>query len=238
MAALRHLGLAGSYEARLAGHAELETAIDELREGLLHGANITMPLKRAAAAAADHLTPEAQVSNSANTLRFRDGLVEGHSTDVVASRFAFSDPRFDIAAPILIQGAGGAAAAALVGAEGRVVYMTARDPARAASVSSLRVGPTTVVPFGTGVVGAILVNATPLGMGGEFLPEATLAVASGLIDLPYGDQPTPAVQLALDSGLPVMDGIEFLVLQALASFEWWTGIEAPREVMLERARKP
>jgi shikimate 5-dehydrogenase len=34
-----------------------------------------------------------------------------------------------------------------------------------------------------------------------------------------------------------LDGVEFLVLQAVASFEWWTGLQAPFEVMLERARK-
>jgi shikimate 5-dehydrogenase len=34
-----------------------------------------------------------------------------------------------------------------------------------------------------------------------------------------------------------MDGIEFLVLQAVASFQWWTGMPAPTEVMLEAARK-
>jgi shikimate 5-dehydrogenase len=35
-----------------------------------------------------------------------------------------------------------------------------------------------------------------------------------------------------------MDGVEFLVLQAAGSFEWWTGIDAPLAVMLEAARKP
>jgi shikimate 5-dehydrogenase len=34
-----------------------------------------------------------------------------------------------------------------------------------------------------------------------------------------------------------MDGVEFLVLQAALSFEWWTGLEAPFDVMLEAARK-
>jgi shikimate 5-dehydrogenase len=34
-----------------------------------------------------------------------------------------------------------------------------------------------------------------------------------------------------------MDGVEFLVLQAASSFEWWTGLVAPFEVMLESARK-
>jgi len=71
----------------------------------------------------------------------------------------------------------------------------------------------------------------------ERLPEATMGVASGLVDLAYGHDPTPTVTWAEGTGLPVMDGVEFLVLQAASSFEWWTGLVAPFEVMLESARK-
>jgi shikimate 5-dehydrogenase len=70
------------------------------------------------------------------------------------------------------------------------------------------------------------------------LPKAILRPASGLVDLVYGDEPTTTVSQARESGLPVMDGIEFLVLQAVASFEWWTGRLASVEVMLQAARKP
>jgi len=236
-AAMRHLGIEGTYEARRAGPVELAHAIAELGEGKLHGINVTMPLKREAAIAANSLTVEAQASGSVNTLRFRDGVVEGHSTDVVASRLAFSDPRFDSRAPILVLGSGGASAAVLAGAEGRRVYLAARDPARAASLVDLTRPSATMIGFGTPVAGAMVVNATPLGMQGESLPDGIIEVASGLLDLAYGDVPTRTVQQAGRSGVPVLDGVEFLVLQAMASFEWWTGARPPYEVMLERARK-
>jgi len=236
-AAMRHLGITGSYVARRAGVFELDSAVGELRRGTLHGMNVTMPLKRAAAGAADTLTEEARASGSVNTLRFREGLVEGHSTDVVASRSALHDPRFDSEAPVLILGSGGAAAAALIGAAGRLVYLAARSAHRADDlVDEVRV-PANVVHFGVGVAGAVVLNATPLGMAGQTLPEEITDVASGIIDLPYGDEPTPTVLRSVGSGVPVMDGVEFLVLQAAASFEWWTGVEAPVEVMLEAARK-
>ena len=93
-----------------------------------------------------------------------------------------------------------------------------------------------MVPIGVGVSGALVVNATPLGMGGERLPEAITATASGIIDLPYGPGETLTVAGARDAGLPHMDGVEFLVLQAAASFEWWTGVPAPIEVMVRAAR--
>jgi len=236
-AAMRHLGIEGSYEARRAGPAELAAALTELRDGELAGINITMPLKGEAAAMAETLTAEASVSMSVNTLRHRAGAVEGHSTDVIACRTAFSDERFDGAAPILILGSGGAAAAALAGGSGRAVYVAARDRDRAAALLARAGAEAGLVRFGAGVAGALVVNATPIGMGGEGLPKGVTGPASGIIDLAYGVEETRTVSEARRSGLPVMDGVEFLVLQAAASFEWWTGLSAPVEVMLQAARK-
>lgn len=237
-AAMLHLGIDGTYEARRAGRAELAAAVTELRDGGLDGMNITMPLKGEAASMAETLTAEASMSGSVNTLRHRAGAVEGHSTDVIASRMAFSDERFDASAPVLILGSGGAAAAALVGAPDRILFVAARDRDRAAALLA-RVGAEAgVVRFGAGVAGALVVNATPIGMGGESLPPEVTGPASGIIDLAYGaEEETRTVSEARRSGLPVMDGVEFLVLQAAASFEWWTGLSAPVGVMLRAARK-
>ena len=236
-AAMRHLGIEGHYEAIRAGAAELAHAVAAMRSGALQGINVTMPLKEEAARMADVLTDEASKSGSVNTLRPRDDRVEGHSTDVIAARLAVADQRFEASAPLLVLGAGGAAAAVLVGAAGRVVFLSARHPERAAALAE-RIGVDVgLVRFGAGVAGAVVVNATPLGMRGESLSESIVGPASGIIDLAYGDAPTPTVDRALESGLAVMDGIEFLVLQAVGSFQWWTGMPAPTEVMLEAARK-
>ena len=235
-AAMAHLGIDGSYTARRVRGGELSDVVSELRKGFLDGANVTMPLKLEAAALADDLTVEAAASGSVNTLRLRSGLVEGHSTDVVASARAFSDERFDQSAPILILGAGGAAAAAIIGAAGRVVYVAARNVQRATALVD-KLGSGGVVPLGVGVSGALVVNATPLGKGGgERLAEAITATASGIVDLPYGPGDTLTAAVARAAGLPFMDGVEFLVLQAAASFEWWTGVPAPTEVMVRAAR--
>ena len=235
-AALIHLGLDGRYLAIRAGSAELRAAVAQLRAGSLHGFNVTMPLKEEAASLAEDLTEEASRSGSVNTMRARDGVIEGHSSDVVATVKALSDPRFDLQAPVLVLGAGGAAAALLVGAQDRNLYVASRTEQLARALLD-RVGiEAGVVTFGAGVTGALVVNATPLGMAGEHLPEQITGVASGIIDLAYGPTETPTVSKARETGVPVMDGVEFLVLQAAVSFEWWLGRPAPLEVMVAAAR--
>jgi shikimate dehydrogenase len=124
----------------------------------------------------------------------------------------------------------------LAGAATRDIYLAARNEGRARALVE-RIGiDAGVVPFGAGVTGAVVINATPLGMNGEILPERVLGVASGIIDLAYGQNETPTVAQAAAKGLPLMDGVEFLVLQAAASFEWWLGRPAPIEVMVAAAR--
>jgi shikimate dehydrogenase len=235
-AAMSDLGIDGTYVAIRAGLAELREVVEELRRGAWDGINVTMPIKFAAAEASDLLTDAARVSGSVNSLRLRRGRIEGHSTDVTASGSALGDSRFPSGAPVLVLGSGGAAAAALGATTDRAVYASSRSPEKLDSLLR-RVGVAAgVVPFGSGVAGAIVVNATPLGMGGEKLPEGILEVAGGLVDLPYGAGPTGTVEWATRKGLPVMDGIEFLVLQAADAFRWWTGVEPPFDVMLRAGR--
>jgi shikimate dehydrogenase len=84
-AALDHVGLKGSYVAIRAGSSELRAAVEQLREGSFDGFNITMPLKEEAATLAEDLTAEAGRSGSVNTLRARNQVIEGHSSDVIAT---------------------------------------------------------------------------------------------------------------------------------------------------------
>lgn len=220
-------GIEGDYAIRTVGRGGIAPTIAELREGTLDGVNITMPLKLEAFAACDLVTSDAGRSGSVNTLRCRDGSVEGHSTDIVAFREAFQ--LAPSGAPLLVLGAGGSARAAIAAWDGEVI-VSARDQAQAEALGG-------AVAWGSAVADAVLVNATSLGMAGETLPPQVLESASVLIDLPYGDHTTPAVGFALARGMPVVDGLGFLAEQAAASFEWWTGTAVDSALLIDAARK-
>ncbi|MDH3539909.1 MAG: shikimate dehydrogenase [Acidimicrobiia bacterium] len=220
-AALAAAGIRGSYEARRVDVAGMESAVEEIRTGHLHGANVTMPHKRVAARLADSLEADAARAGSVNTLLIRAGVVAGASTDVEGIRRAWGRlPE----GPVLILGAGGAAAAALLALEGRPLSVSARRPDAARALVARSGVEATVSEWGKPVDGAVVVNATALGMQGERLPESLLASAAGLFDMPYGKGQTPAVVTAVAHGLPVVDGVEMLISQAALSFELWTGV--------------
>jgi shikimate dehydrogenase len=234
-AALAGCGIEGRYTRRRVDAVGLYRAVGEMRAGGLDGANITMPHKGLAARACDRLSAEAAAARSVNTLVREAGEVVGHSTDVTGLRAVLARLGLDPAAPVLLLGSGGAAAAALVALAGRRVRVAARSGDAAARLIR-SVGSGAPHPWGEALPGAVVVNATPLGMHGEHLPPGVLESACGLLDMPYGDQVTPAVSAARNMGAAVADGLDILVAQAADSFRLWTGREAPVDVMLVAAR--
>lgn len=235
-AALAAAGLLGRYEARRVDARGVYAACGELRAGALDGANVTMPHKRVAAAAADRLAPEAARGGAVNTLALQDGEVWGHNTDVSGIRAAWDRAGLP-SGPVLVLGSGGAAAATLVALQHRQLAISARRPGAGTALAERLGIAAPEIPWGESRAGAVVVNATPLGMAGEDLPAGILESAVGLVDLPYGGEPTPAVLRSRAAGLPTVDGIDVLVAQAARSFEIWTGRPAPVTAMQEAARR-
>jgi shikimate dehydrogenase len=230
-AALAEAGLKGGYELFRCDPAGFRSLVDKLKDGAYSGLNVTMPHKRLAYSLCDGLTAEAGVANSVNSMKVQDSMIWGHSSDVVAFRKAIADmgnPK-----SITLMGTGGSARAALAAFNGPV-YAWGRS---AEKIESLKIQfPGRIFPFEDSPPGAALVNCTPLGMKGEPLPAMLLENAGGLIDLPYGYGETPAVSWANRYGLPVVDGYEFLAVQAAESFHWWTGVPVALSTMIAAAK--
>ena len=76
----------------------------------------------------------------------------------------------------------------------------------------------------------LVVHATPVR------DEVVVGVRDGqtLVDLPYPASATASA--AREAGATVIDGLDVLVAQGAASFELWTGVPAPVEVMRAAVR--
>jgi shikimate dehydrogenase len=169
------------------------------------GANVTTPHKRTVVALCDEVEGGVE---SVNTLVIRDGRVLGSSTDTEA----LGDRRPGTAAVI---GAGGAATAwiAELEARGAGVRVFARKGEWPPDVAAAE----------------LVVQATPVKDELLFEPRPGQTV----IDLAYRAEggETAHAAAARAAGCEVVDGLEVLVLQGAASFERWTGLPAPVEVM-------
>ncbi|HSK97265.1 MAG TPA: shikimate dehydrogenase [Euzebyales bacterium] len=204
------------------------------------GANITVPYKRTVWELVERRTEEAQRIGATNTLFREGGQWVADNTDALGlQRVLHADVGLQAGEAVVLFGAGGAARAAAValgrlGARGRG---EARRVEQAAEVQQLALdaGADTLDVHARP---SVFINATPLGLHGEVLPERFHALAPDqlALDLVYGRKPTPFVRAARAAGATAWDGLGMLVAQAGVSFERWTGVEAPLAAMWDAAR--
>ena len=203
------------------------------------GANVTIPHKLAAVSLCDELDPVAERAGSVNTVVVRaDGTLFGTSTDGRAVVSGIEPEGADV----LLLGAGGAAqavAAALVDAGIRSLAISSAERTEAlaevvrALAPELEVSELAWPPASEQA--QIIVNATPIK---DEVPVA-LRAAQQIVDLPYNPDgaPTALVTAARETGCEiVVEGLEVLVRQGAAAFAYWTGQEAPIEVMRTAVR--
>ncbi len=205
------------------------------------GANVTMPHKTEAAGLVPDLSDDAARLRAVNTIVVGPNGLSGHNTDAPGfDRFIRRDAGFDpVGASALVYGAGGAARAcalALARAGVAALVVAAREPARADELIRTLKGfdaAVTVVSFrDAGSVDAqLIVNATPLGAGGEPLPLPPLHPDMLVVDLLYRPAVTPALLAARAAGAAAFGGLGLLLHQAALSFELWTGRSAPMTAM-------
>jgi shikimate dehydrogenase len=83
----------------------------------------------------------------------------------------------------------------------------------------------------------VVVNATPLGAGGERLPHPSFRPGMLAVDLLYLPGPTPFEEDARAAGAGAFGGVGMLLHQAALAFTSWTGMEPPMEVMSAAAMR-
>ncbi len=234
-AGLAAAGLEGWRYLRLPLPPELfEETVRALPAAGFRGVNVTIPHKHAALALADRASDAALAIGAANTLTFEDGAIVADNTDAPGLLAALPEsPRGRTALVLGAGGAGRAAAWALTTAGAQVAIWN-RTPERARTLAA-ELGARAV---DVGEPAEILVNCTSVGLHD---PAATfkalpieaddLGAGSLVVDMVYRAGSTQLLEAARTRGARVVDGLEVLVAQGAASFERWTGMEAPREAM-------
>jgi shikimate dehydrogenase len=239
-AAFAARGLDWAYVPLPVEAARLEDAVPGLAALGFAGANVTIPHKTAVVSFCDELDRVAERAGSVNTLVVEGDRVVGSSTDgeAVTGQVEAQGAR------ALVLGAGGAAqavATALVEAGCASLRIAARTPERAHALAARLAtlfpehdlaAADEWPPQGSGAT--LVVNATPVRDEAVFEPAAGMQV----VDLAYNPDghETPLVAAARERGCAVVDGLDVLVAQGAASFERWTGVAAPVEVMRAAVR--
>jgi shikimate dehydrogenase len=224
-------------------------ALDAVRALGVAGLSVTMPHKEEACRLADECSAVAARLGAVNSIRWRDGRLSGHNTDgagLVAS-LAHGAGFSPSGARCMVLGAGGAARAAVLGlaeAGASEVVVVNRSADRAAEAAALADARGRVGTADEARAVDLVVQATPVGMR-DTATEATAPLVDPsllhegqlAVDLVYHPLETAWLAAARGQGANVLGGLGMLVHQAAVQLEWWTGLEAPVQVMWEAAAR-
>ena len=254
-AALDHLNLDVKYLAWEVAPEGLAGALERLRRPENLGANATIPYKEKVLPSLDRLEGQAREIGAVNTIAKEKGSLVGYNTDGQAFLQALREngglePR---GRNVVLLGAGGAARAlafSLLRAGIRSLTIYNRGLKRARKLAG---DLQEILAHGQGVQALpweerlsglppcqLIVQATPLGTGedstsplpAQLIPRGVLAY-----DLVYNPPETPFLKEAKKAGARALGGLPMLVYQGAASFELWTGQNAPLEVMFQAAER-
>ena len=228
-------GIELDYQLVCAPLDDLEGTVREWQKRGIIGANVTVPFKEEVMQLCDLLSVEAQAAQAVNTLRFREGIIEGHNTDGIGLIADITEKKgYQLKGKrVLLLGAGGATRGVLrplLAHAPSEVIISNRTHKRAEQLVK------EFSPYGTlsaiewGELSEpfdIIINATSASLTGEFpaLPEGVIASNTVGFDLVYADRPTVFMEYLTERGAKAThDGMGMLIEQAVYGFEFWFGI--------------
>ena len=254
-AGLDHLGIDATYEKWEVTPEDVGDFVAGLRAPGTLGINITVPHKQAVIPFLDEVDEWATAAGAVNTIVNHDGHLTGHNTDGPGFlRALLVETGYDPSRTrALILGAGGAALGILLAlVRGGVdsLVIANRTLERAETLAQLAsdngVGSEAISLSGDALTEAaasanLIVNCTTMGMShgpdehGSPISAAQIPATATVNDVVYTPLLTPILKEAAAAGATALGGLHMLVYQGVLSFQMWTGVDAPVDVMLAAA---
>jgi len=232
-AAFRHLNYDGVYLAFEVKKEDLENALIGAKALGIKGLNVTIPHKERVI---EFFRPSKEVEEigAANTIDLSKERC--YNTDVFGIKEALKNAGISPKGfKILILGAGGAARAAVYTLkDDNEIYIANRTRER--GIKLAREFGCEFIEFDR-IKGEfdLIVNATPVGMKGfsddPLISADVLKNKPIVFDMVYNPPETKLLKIAKEMGCKTVSGVDMLVFQGAKSFEIWTGLKAPVDVM-------
>jgi shikimate dehydrogenase len=203
-------------------------ALDEILSSNpnLRGLNVTIPYKEKVMPYLDHISPEARAIGAVNVIKVihegNDVILKGYNSDVIGFTKSI-EPMLDSKwhKKALILGTGGASKAIDFGLRNlglETVFVSRFE--RQGTIQYQNITPEIIREYN------VIVNCTPLGMYPKTevcpnLPYEAMDSHTILYDLIYNPDETLFMKRGAEYGAQTKNGLEMLLLQAFASWEFW-----------------
>ena len=191
----------------------------------LKGLNVTIPYKEKVIPFLDSVSPEARAIGAVNVIRVihegKNVKLKGYTSDVIGFTQSIEPLLEKCHKKALILGTGGASKAIDYGLRSlglETVFVSRYQ--RPDTIQYEKITPDDIREYN------VIVNCTPLGMYPKVdtcpnLPYEAMDRSTLLYDLIYNPDETLFMKRGLTRGATVKNGLEMLLLQAFASWEFW-----------------
>ena len=195
----------------------------------LRGLNVTIPYKQKVLPFLDAISPEARAIGAVNVIKVtRDGTkisLKGYNSDVIGFTKSIEPMLDKTHTKALILGTGGASKAVDYGLKslGLETIFVSRFQ-RPGTIQYEDITPNVIKEYN------VIVNCTPCGMYPNTeecpnLPYQAMDNHTILYDVIYNPDTTLFMKKGAEHGANTKNGLEMLLLQAFASWEFWNGKE-------------
>ena len=218
------------YDKKKIKENDLKNVFSEFKENKINGINVTVPFKKSVIPYLDELSPEADQTQSVNTIILSNNNLIGHNTDIAGFTQAIKNLNFDIKGKkIFILGAGGVVPSiifALNKMNVAKIIVSNRTKNKAEELKS-RFLNLDVLDWGDITDFDVIINATSLGLKKESinLDFSKLGNNKLFYDVIYNPLETNFLKEGKKLGNRTENGKFMFVYQAFQAFKLWHGIE-------------
>ncbi len=218
------------YDKMKIDEKDLQSTISQIREKKINGINVTIPFKKAVIPYLDKLSPEAEQTQSVNTIILNNDNLVGHNTDISGFTRAINNLNFKFKGKkIFILGAGGVVPSiifALTKMNVEDITISNRTREKADDLKS-QFKILNIVDWGNLPNFDVIINATSLGLNNESINLKLSDVGGNKLfyDVIYNPSLTNFLKEGKKLGNKSENGKLMFVYQAADAFKLWHGIE-------------
>ena len=209
---------------------QIKNFIQDIKKQKIAGCNVTVPFKKTVIPFLDKLSPEAEQTQSVNTITFDNGDLVGHNTDIAGFDTAIRKLNFSVKGKkVLILGAGGVVPSiifALKNMHVQEIIISNRTREKAENLKVL-FNDLKILDWGNLTDFNMVINATSLGLNNEKinLNFSSLGNDKLFYDVIYNPPETNFLKMGKELGYMTENGKTMFVYQALEAFKLWHKIE-------------
>ena len=215
------------YDKKEISEKDINSIISDIKNEKISGINVTVPFKKKVIPFLDKLSPEANESQSVNTIYFQDGNLIGHNTDISGFELGIKYSKYNVKnKTVFILGAGGVVPSIILALKkmgATKIILSNRTKSKAEDLKN-NFNELKIIDWGETPNFDMIINATSIGLKNEDgikLDYSLIEPNKFFYDVIYNPRETIFLKRAKLFGNRAENGKMMFIYQAHQAFTIW-----------------